>query len=142
MLQLVKNKIITSDVVDFNGVMKCYYHMQQVDNVVWRIISNKLYVVGPIPSMTKDVCFFDVYNDYNLVFYAALFSCRDGTFMLRLNHTTYKYFNLHILMRIVKFASLTMRQYGLKPKEVFLDIDARYGESLPFTLKTFKRHHA
>jgi hypothetical protein len=146
MLQVVKNKIITSDVVDVNvvnvnDVMKRYYHMQ-VDNAVCRSISHNLYVVGPILPSTRDTCFFDVYNGNRMVYYASIISCKDGSFKLCLNYSLYEHFDIHVLMRIVKFVSLTMRQCGLKPKEVFLKIDARYGDNLPFILKTFKRLHA
>lgn len=141
MLQLVKNKIITSDVADAKNIAK-HYIGAQAKNAVYQKISDNLYIIGPVISLKSDTCFFDVYKGNRMVYYAAIISCKDGSVKLCLNYSIYEHFDLHVLMRIVKFVSLTMRQCGFKPKEVFLKIDARYGYNLPFTLKIFKRLHA
>ena len=141
MLQVVKNNIITSGIEDAKNIAKQYIGVQ-AKNAVYQIISDNLYIFGPVLSPKSDTCFFDVYKGNRLVYYAAIISCKDGSFKLCLNYSIYEHFDLHVLMRIVKFVSLTMRQCGLKPKEVFLKIDARYGDNLPFILKIFKRLHA
>lgn len=141
MLQVTKNNIITSGIADAKSIAKQYVGAQ-AENAVYQIISDNLYIIGPVLPLKSDTCFFDVYKGNRMVYYAAIISCKDGSVKLCLNYSIYEHFDIHVLMRIVKFVSLTMRQCGLKPKEVFLDIDARYGDNLPFILKTFKRLHA